>query len=462
MSNIAHYDLFCIGAGSGGVRASRIAAGHGANVGVADDMDVGLGGTCVNVGCVPKKLFAYGSTATIEASDAKGYGWDFAKPDLNWERLISNKNDEIARLNGIYEKMLNNAGVTLYKNRAKLLDPNTIQIGEDTKVTADKILVAVGGWPVMPNVKGSEYMISSNEAFYLKKSPKRAVVIGSGYIAVEFTGIFAGYGSQVDLCVRKERILRGFDKDVALFLEDQMAHVPSINLRHKTEVVSVEKIDENSDDMIVTLNTGEKITCDLVLAAIGRAPKFDNLGLKEAGVELSDNGFIGVDRHNRTSQPNIFAVGDCTDTLQLTPVALAEGHCFADTQFGGNERFPDTEDVATAVFSHPNIGTCGLSEETAVEKYGKVRVYKSDFRPLKHTMTTSSERSLMKIVVDDASDRVVGMHMVGDYAGEIMQGFAAAIKMKITKKQLDSVIGIHPTSAEEFVTMRTVSHEAGN
>eukprot|EP00468_Gymnochlora_sp_CCMP2014_P007308 CAMPEP_0167756024 /NCGR_PEP_ID=MMETSP0110_2-20121227/9149_1 /TAXON_ID=629695 /ORGANISM="Gymnochlora sp., Strain CCMP2014" /LENGTH=546 /DNA_ID=CAMNT_0007642075 /DNA_START=58 /DNA_END=1698 /DNA_ORIENTATION=+ len=449
------FDLFVIGAGSGGVRASRISAGHGAKVAVADDLDVGLGGTCVNVGCVPKKLFAYGSEISTEVRDAEGFGWNFEEPSMTWPRLIENKNKEISRLNGIYERMLGNAGVEIVKGRGVLKGPHTVAVG-DKEYTAEKILVAVGGWPVIPDIPGKEHVITSNEIFYQEELPKRAVILGSGYIAVEFAGILHGYGSKVDLLIRRDSILRGFDKDIADYLRDAMEG-QGINIHRQTEASKIEKKDDGS--LLVTLKDGSQIETDIVLAAIGRKPKINNLGLEEAGVEIGPRGGITVKKDGQTSIPSIYAVGDCTDTLQLTPVALAEGHCFADTQFGNNPRTADLEDVATAVFSHPNLGTVGLSEEAAIEKYGKVKIFRSEFRPLKHTVSGSSERSLMKIVVDSASDRVVGMHMVGAHAGEMMQGFAAAIKMHITKKQLDTVIGIHPTSAEEFVTMRSVSYE---
>jgi len=454
------YDLFTIGAGSGGVRGSRISAQHGAKVGIADDLDVGLGGTCVNVGCVPKKIFAYGSEITTDVRDATGFGWDFQNVTPDWQRLISNKDTEIARLNGIYEKILVNAGVDVYKSRAEFVDQNTVSLGGSKHITAAKILIAVGGWPNIPDVKGKDYMITSNEAFYLKDPPKKPVIIGSGYIAVEFAGIFHGYGAQVDLCIRKEKILGGFDPDISAFLQDQMVQ-QGIKIRTKTQVSEVVRDPERDGWFKVKYTTGEIVSSDLIMAAIGRSPKVEGLGLEKAGVECNERNFIKVDRHQRTSAENIFAIGDCTDTLQLTPVALAEGHCFADTQFGENERFPDLEDVATAVFSHPNIGTVGLTEPQAVSKYGKVKVFKSEFRPLKHTMTSSPERSFMKVLVDNASDRVVGMHMVGAHAGEMMQGFAAAMKCGMTKRQLDSTIGIHPTSAEEFVTMRSMSHISG-
>ncbi|GAB5369068.1 hypothetical protein AAMO2058_001373600 [Amorphochlora amoebiformis] len=449
------YDLFVIGAGSGGVRASRISASHGAKVAVADDLDVGLGGTCVNVGCVPKKLFAYGSEITTEVADAKGFGWDYDKPGLDWKRLIDNKNSEISRLNGIYERMLNNAGVDVVKGRATVKDAHTVAVGDKT-YSADKILVAVGGWPVMPDIEGKEHMITSNEIFYLKDAPKKAVIIGSGYIAVEFAGILHGYGADVDLLIRRDSILRGFDTDCGDYLRDAMIQ-QGVNIRKQTEAVKIEK--RGDRDFLVHLSTGDVIEADVILCAIGRNPKTSGLGLEEVGVELAKNGGVVVKKDGQTSIPSIYAVGDCTDTLQLTPVALAEGHCFADTHFGNNPRTADLEDVATAVFSHPNLGTVGLPEDRALDKYGNIKVYKSEFRPLKHTVSGSDERSLMKIIVDKATDRVVGMHMVGAHAGEMMQGFAAAIKMRISKAQLDSVIGIHPTSAEEFVTMRSVSYE---
>jgi len=449
------YDLFVLGAGSGGVRASRISAGHGAKVGLADDLAVGLGGTCVNVGCVPKKLFSYGSEITQDVADAKGYGWDFAEPSLSWPRLIENKDKEISRLNGIYESMLSNSGVDLKKGRATIKDAHTVEVNGE-EYTAEKILVAVGGWPVIPDIPGKEHLQSSNEIFYKKEKPQKPVIIGSGYIAVEFAGILHGYKSDVHLVIRRDSILKGFDEETSAYLLEAYEK-QGINVHKNTEVVKVEKRGE--DDYLCTLKDGSVIESDFVLAAIGRSPKTTNLGLENIGVELDKKGGIVVKKDGQTNVPSIYAIGDCTATLQLTPVALAEGHSFADTHFGNNPRSADLEDVATAVFSHPNLGTIGLPEDKALEKYAKIKVFKSEFRPLKHTVSGSNERSFMKIIVDSATDRVVGMHMVGAHAGEIMQGFSAAIKMGITKKVLDSVIGIHPTSAEEFVTMRSAAYE---
>lgn len=449
------YDLFVIGAGSGGVRASRISAGHGAKVAIADDGAVGLGGTCVNVGCVPKKLFVYGSEITQEVKDSEGFGWNFPEPSLNWERLIENKDKEISRLNGIYERLLTNAKVDIKRGKGKLVDAHTVEV-DGNRYTADKILLCVGGWPVMPDITGKEHLKTSNDIFYTKKVPKKPVILGSGYIAVEFAGILHGYKSDVHLVIRREHILKGFDGEMADYLlnayENQGIHV------HKnSEAVKIEK--KGEDDYVVYLKDGSTIETDYVLAAIGRNPKTKGIGLEDVGVKTNKRGGIVVQKDGQSSVPSIYALGDCTATLQLTPVALAEGHCFADTQFGNMPRTADLEDVATAVFSHPNLGTVGLSEEAALDKYKKIKVYRSEFRPLKHTVSGSSERSLMKIIVDSATDRVVGMHMVGAHAGEIIQGFSAAIKMKITKTVLDSVIGIHPTSAEEFVTMKTMAYE---
>mmetsp|Transcript_27761 Transcript_27761/g.67528 ORF Transcript_27761/g.67528 Transcript_27761/m.67528 type:complete len:586 (-) Transcript_27761:251-2008(-) len=449
------YDLFVIGAGSGGVRASRISAGHGARVAIADDLAVGLGGTCVNVGCVPKKLFSYGSEITQDVKDSEGFGWNFQDPTLNWERLIENKDKEISRLNGIYERMLTNSGVNVVKGRGKLVDEHTVEV-DGNRYTADKILVAVGGWPAMPDIPGKEHLKTSNDIFYTKKVPQKPVILGSGYIAVEFAGILHGYKADAHLVIRREHILKGFDTEMADYLLDSYEK-QGIHVHKNTEAVKIEKRGEG--DYLVHLKDGSQIESDYVIAAIGRNPKTNGIGLENIGIELDKKGGIVVQKDGQTSVPSVYAIGDCTATLQLTPVALAEGHCFADTQFGHMPRTADLEDVATAVFSHPNLGTVGLSEEAALEKYKTIKVFRSEFRPLKHTVSGSAERSIMKIIVDSATDRVVGMHMVGAHAGEIIQGFAAAIKMRITKKVLDSVIGIHPTSAEEFVTMRTLTYE---
>mmetsp|Transcript_14669 Transcript_14669/g.20527 ORF Transcript_14669/g.20527 Transcript_14669/m.20527 type:complete len:465 (-) Transcript_14669:333-1727(-) len=449
------YDLFVIGGGSGGVRASRIASGHGAKVALADDGAVGLGGTCVNVGCVPKKLMVYGSEFGRAAGESGGFGWDFKRGEADWQRLISNKDKEIKRLNGIYETyVLKKAGVEIFKSKATLIDAHTIQLA-DKKVTADKIMICVGGWPRQLKFEGSEHLITSNEVFFLKERPKRVVIIGAGYIAVEFAGIFEGYGCEVNLIYRKDLILRGFDKDCRKMLQNEMIK-SGINVELKTQVT---KIVKKSDGLEVTLDNGKVIMADIVMAAAGRTPKTDGIGLEKVGVKM-EKGYIVVDEWQRTNVENIFACGDCTPTLQLTPVALHEGHCFADTQFGGLVRRADREFVATAVFANPNLGTCGFTEEQARKIFGGIKVYMSEFTPLKNRVSGAPDKAMMKIIVESHSDRVVGMHMVGHSAGEIMQGFSVAMRMGMTKKQLDSTIGIHPTSAEEFVTMRTVHHEA--
>jgi len=448
------YDLFVIGGGSGGVRASRIASGHGAKVALADDGAVGLGGTCVNVGCVPKKLMVYGSEYGRGAAEGHGFGWDTKQGTADWSRLISNKDKEINRLNGIYETfVLKKAGVEIFKSKASLLDAHTVQLA-DRKVTADKIMVCVGGWPRQMKFEGSEHLITSNEVFFLKEQPKRVVIIGAGYIGVEFAGIFHGYGSEVTMVIRKKSILRGFDDDCRHFLQEELVK-SGIKMETGANVV---KIVKKEDGLEVTLDTGKVIMADQVMAAAGRLPKTSTIGLDKVGVKM-EKGYILVDEWQKTNVPNIYACGDCTPTMQLTPVALHEGHCFADTQFGGYVRRADREFVATAVFSHPNLGTCGFTEEQARKIYGGIKVYQSSFTPLKNRVSGASDKAFMKIIVATHTDQVVGMHMVGHAAGEIMQGFSVAMRMGVTKKQLDSTIGIHPTSAEEFVTMRSVHHE---
>mmetsp|Transcript_18394 Transcript_18394/g.34725 ORF Transcript_18394/g.34725 Transcript_18394/m.34725 type:complete len:468 (-) Transcript_18394:274-1677(-) len=449
------YDLFVIGGGSGGVRASRIAAKYGPKVALADDGAVGLGGTCVNVGCVPKKLMVYGSEYGRGFKDAAGFGWDSKVGDAAWQRLITNKDKEISRLNGIYESfVLKKAGVEVIKSKASLIDAHTIQL-KDKTVTADKIMVSVGGWPNMLDIPGKEHIITSNEVFYLKERPKRVVIIGAGYIAVEFAGIFEGYGTEVTLVQRRDLILKAFDKDCRTLLQEELIK-SGIKIESKANVVKVEKKPDGTLD--ATLSTGKVINCDCVMAAIGRKPKTSGIGLDKVGVKM-ERGYIIVDEWQRTNVPNIFACGDCTPTIQLTPVALHEGHCFADTQFGGLVRKADKEYVATAVFSHPNLGTCGYTESQARAKFGGIKIFKESFTPLKNRISGATDKAFMKVIVATHTDRVVGMHMVGHSAGEIMQGFSTAMRMGMTKKQLDSTIGIHPTGAEEFVTMRTAHSE---
>ena len=442
------FDLFVIGAGSGGVRAARMSAGYGGRVAVAEDRY--LGGTCVNVGCVPKKLFVYGSHFSEDFQDAAAYGWDVQAGPVNWPRLRDNKTREIERLNGIYAGMLDNAGVTRIWGTAKLIDRHTVAVGEET-YSAENILIATGSWPVKLEKPGCEHTITSNEAFYLDKLPQRAVVLGGGYIAVEFAGIFNGLGVETELIYRGPLFLRGFDEGVREFVRDELQE-KGIRLTFDT---NIEKIELDGDERVVTTTDGRNIRTDLVLCAIGRYPKTAGLGLEAAGVELGDFGKVLVDDYYQTSVPNIYAIGDVTDRMQLTPVAIAEGMCIANNLFTDNgKRKVDYRNVATAVFCQPNIGTVGPTEAEAKERYPELVVYESSFRPMKHTLTGRSERTLMKLLVNGADDRVIGAHMVGADAGEIIQGLSVAINAGATKADFDATVGIHPTAAEEFVTMR--------
>ena len=443
------YDLFTIGAGSGGVRGSRIAASLGARVAVAEDSE--LGGTCVNLGCIPKKLLVYASHVAEEREDAiAGFGWSVAEPEFDWATLIANKDKEIKRLNGVYDRMLVDAGVTIVPGRARLVDAHTVEVA-GRRITAENILIAVGGWPFVPDFPGRELAITSNEVFHLDALPERVLVVGGGYIAVEFAGILHGLGSRVTQIYRRELFLRGFDDSVREALATEMKR-KDIDLRFSLEATSIEKTEGG---LRVALSDGSDIEVDQVLYATGRVPKTDDLGLEAAGVEVGPGGAIPVDAVSRTNVPNIFAIGDCTDRVNLTPVALHEGTCVAHTLFGDGERAPDHEYVASAVFSQPPIGSVGLTEAKARDRFGDdLAVYESRFRALKHTLTGSAEQTLMKLLVDRKSDAVVGLHMLGPDAGEITQGFAVAIKAGVTKSQFDQTIGIHPTAAEEFVTMR--------
>lgn len=442
------YDLFVIGAGSGGVRAARMSASMGARVAIAEDRD--LGGTCVNVGCVPKKLMVYASHFKDDFEEAEGFGWSVGPREFSWSKLIENKNTEIARLNGIYGTLLSNAGVELFEARAKVTGPNSVEVGGKT-VTAERILVAVGGWPSMPDEPGNEHMISSNEFFFLDDLPKRVIVGGGGYIAVELAGILNGLGAQVTQLYRGPMFLRGFDDDVRTFLAAEIRK-KGIDLRMNTIINRVDKKDDGT--LQATLSDGTIMEADAILMAIGRTPKTADLGLEEVGVELSAKGAIKVNDDFQTSVPSIYALGDVIDRVALTPVAIAEGMVFAHNTYGQGGRAMDYRDIATAVFSQPPVGTIGLTEAEAREKHGAIDVYKSDFRPMKHTLSGSDERSLMKLIVDRESDRVVGLHMVGPDAGEIAQGFGVAFKAGATKADFDDTVGIHPTAAEEFTTMR--------
>lgn len=442
------FDLFAIGAGSGGVRATRMSAAYGARVAVAEERP--LGGTCVNVGCIPKKLLVYAShfRAEIETAE-KGYGWTVGPPRHDWAALIARKDEEIRRLNGVYARILDDAGVARLDGHARVLDPHTVEVG-DRSYTAEHLLVASGGWPVVPELPGREHVITSNEAFHLKEMPRRVVIVGGGYIAVEFAGIFHGLGAQVSLLYRGPLFLRGFDDDLRTSLAEQMRR-QGIDVRFETRVSAVERGDAG---LVARLDSGDALAADAVMYATGRAPLTHGIGLEQAGVELDEKGAVVVDRFSRSSVPSIWAIGDATDRINLTPVALHEGMCLARTLFHGEPAAPDHEDVASAVFSQPAIGTVGLTEAEARERYGEVDIYRSRFRPLKHTLTGIDETTVMKLVVDRRSDRVVGVHMLGPEAGETIQGFAVALKSRATKAEFDATIGIHPTGAEEFVTMR--------
>ena len=441
------YDLFVIGAGSGGVRASRMSASHGAKVAVAEERF--LGGTCVNVGCIPKKLFSYGSHYPHYADEAAGYGWDFAQPTLDWSLLIANKNKEIERLNGIYRNILASNGVTLYEARAILIDAHTLDVGGE-RVTADKILIATGGKPQVWDTPGFEHAIVSDDAFYLEKRPNRIMVAGGGYIAVEFAGIFNGYGAETTLAYRGDLFLRGFDIDVRKHLAGEMEKKGISILWNAT----IDRIDKVEGGLDVTMSNGDVRQVDHVLYAIGRVPNTANMGLDTAGVAVNDKGAIVVDDYYRTSVDNIYALGDIIDRYQLTPVAIGEAMKLASNLFRGTNDRMDYADIPTAVFSDPPIGTVGLTEEDARQKYGNIEIFRSTFRALKDTLTGSSDQTMMKLIVDKASDRVVGCHMVGPDAGEITQGLGIALKCGATKAQFDATVGIHPTAAEEFVTMR--------
>ncbi|RDB43317.1 glutathione-disulfide reductase [Halomonas sp. DQ26W] len=446
------YDLFIIGAGSGGVRAARTAAAAGARVAVAEDRY--LGGTCVNVGCVPKKLYSYAAHFHDAFEDASGFGWQLpGAPTLDWATLRDNKSGEIKRLNDIYGRLLDTAGVRLINGRARVVDAHHVEVAGE-RISAAKILVAVGGWPWVPDFPGSEHTVTSNEVFDLEQFPKRFLVLGGGYIAVEFASIFNGLGSDAHLVYRGELFLRGFDREVREFTRDQMA-TKGVNLHFET---NIERIEPGDGSLMVTLTNGETLEVDAVLSATGRKPHLLGLGLSELGVELNTDGTLKVNERFETSVPSILALGDVTGGPELTPVALAEAMHLVQQHFSDTSARPlDYQNIATAVFCHPNIGTVGVSEEQAREKYGAIRVFRTDFRPMKHTLSGSQERCLMKLIVDDESDVVVGAHMVGEEAGELIQGIAIAVRAGLTKADFDATVGIHPTGAEEFVTMRTPS-----
>lgn len=442
------YDFFVIGAGSGGVRSARIAGALGARVAICEDAR--LGGTCVNVGCVPKKLMVYAAHYGEDLEDAGSYGWDVPAATHDWATLLANKDTEIARLNRVYDRILRMANVEILHGRGRLIDPHTVAVG-DTQYTAAHILIATGGRPWVPTFPGSEHVVVSDAVFELPALPRRVVVVGGGYIGIEMAGIFHGLGADTTLIYRSGLPLRGFDEDLRAFVAHEVEK-KGIKLFPDTHVECVDKLDDGSFE--VALDDQQCIGADLVLYATGRVPNTAGLGLEALGIRTGKRGGIEVDAEYTTDVPSIHAVGDVIDKMALTPVALAEGMRLARRLFGGPDGVVRYDNIPTAVFSQPNVGTVGLTEAEAREA-GRVRIYKSSFTPMKHTLTGRSEKTFMKLVVDDASDRVVGLHMVGPDAGEIVQGFAVALNCGATKAQFDRTIGIHPTAAEEFVTMRT-------
>lgn len=443
------FDLFVIGAGSGGVRASRVAAAHGAKVAVAEEFRVG--GTCVIRGCVPKKLLVYGAHFAEDLKDARRFGWDVPECGFNWKTLRDNVLADVDRLNGIYQQTLDTNSVTTFHERATIAGPHEITLASGEKVTARYILVATGAWPMVPEIEGAEHGITSNEVFHIDEMPKRVVIAGGGYIANEFAGIFHEFGAHVTIVNRSDTILRGYDTQIRDRLL-QISMVKGINFRFNAPF---EKIEKNEDGTLcVRIKGGDPIACDLLLFATGRQPNSKGLGLENAGVELDDQGAIKVDEFSKTSCESVYAVGDVTNRVQLTPVAIREGHAFADTVFGNNPRKVDYTNIPSAVFSHPPIGAVGMTEAEARNKLGTVKVYTSDFRAMKNVLANRNERALYKMIVDAATDKVVGLHMIGPDAPEILQAAAVAVKAGLTKQDFDDTVALHPSMAEELVLLK--------
>jgi glutathione reductase (NADPH) len=441
------FDLFTIGGGSGGVRASRASAGYGAKVAIAESGR--FGGTCVNVGCIPKKLFSYAAHMREDFEIAASFGWTVGEPRFDWPTLLANKDREIARLNGVYERVLSLAGVEIMRGRATVADPHTVEIG-GRRLSAKHILVATGSWPTVPDIPGREHAITSNEAFHLERLPRRVVVVGGGYIAVEFASIFQGLGVETILAYRRKRLLRGFDAEIGERLGEEMA-AKGVRIRFGAEP---RRISRQGEGFEVEYSDDSKDQAQLVMFATGRHPNSASLGLEAAGVKLDGEGAVIVDNYSSTSVASIHAIGDLTNRVNLTPVATAEAMWLARTLFGGEPTAVDHANVPTAVFSNPNVATVGLSEDDARKRFGAVDVYKASFRALKLTLGEGKERTFMKLVVDRTTQKVVGAHMIGADAGEVIQGIAIAVKLGATKAQFDATIGIHPTAAEEFVTLR--------
>ncbi|PZO61340.1 MAG: glutathione-disulfide reductase [Phormidesmis priestleyi] len=445
------FDLFVIGGGSGGIATARRAASYGAKVAVAESDR--LGGTCVNRGCVPKKLMVYASRFPKYLSEAAGYGWDMQANSFNWNKMITDVNNEVKRLNSIYQRMVDSAEVKIFPVHAKLLDGHTLEVG-DQKVTAERILIAVGGEPVKPDLPGIEYAITSDGMFEMTQQPKRMVILGGGYIGCEFACVMNGLGTQVTQVIRKDQILNGFDKDVRNELHEALVK-QGIKLITNAEIVGIEK---TSEGVTVTINDGDEhvIVADAVsLAATGRRPKLHNLGLENTAVETC-KGAIAADKYSQTAEPSIYAIGDCTDRINLTPVAINEGRALADTLYGGKSRLMSYEAVPSAVFTTPEAASVGITEDEAIAQYGEdnIHVFRSRFRSMYYTLPNKDEKTLMKLIVHTETDKILGAHMVGDSAAEIIQGIAIALKMGATKADFDATVGIHPSSAEEFVTMR--------
>ena len=446
------YDFFVIGAGSGGVRASRMASTYGAKVAIAEDYRVG--GTCVIRGCVPKKLFVYASEYSAHFKDSAGFGWSSEAPTFDWKTLLGNKNTEIDRLEGAYGNTLDNHGVEVIRARGKMLDQHTIELTDadgPRTVTADKILIATGAWPSFPDIPGIEHAISSNEVFEFEELPKRITVVGGGYIAVEMAGIFNGLGVETALLYRGEEILRGFDLEIRAKLRDEMVKKGiDVRIHH-----NVTEIKQDGEQLMLTLSDGNEMATDCVMYATGREANTKNIGLEELGVNMKPNGEIIVDEYYKSSVDNIFAVGDVTGGMQLTPIAIKEGAALTATQFNDTPTFVNYDHIPTAIFSQPPIGTVGLSEEDAREKYGDdVQVYRSEYKSMKFTLSGRDERSLIKLLVNASTDKVIGAHMIGPDSAEIIQGIAIAMKVGATKAQFDDTVAVHPSSAEEFVLMK--------
>ena len=443
------YDLFVIGAGSGGVRASRIAASHGARVAVAEEYRVG--GTCVIRGCVPKKLLVYGAHFAEDIHDARKFGWDVTDCKFDWNVLRDNVLAEVDRLEGLYGQTLDNHKVTVLKTRATVVGPQKVRLADGTEVTSERILIATGGWPHVPQFPGSEHAITSNEVFHLGTLPRRIVIAGGGYIANEFAGIFNEFGSKVTIVNRGDTILRGYDEQIRDRLL-QISMTKGIDFKFNAPFRSIEKKDDGT--LTVHLEGCDAIEADAVLMATGRTPNTKGMGLEEAGVELDDKGAIKVDERNQSSVPRIFAVGDVTDRIQLTPVAIREGQAFADSVFGDKPTLVDYTNVPSAVFSHPPIGAVGMTEAEARNKLGSIRVYTSDFRAMKNVLAGRNERALYKMIVNAATDQVVGLHMIGPDAPEILQAAAVAVKAGLTKADFDATVALHPSMAEELVLLK--------